>query len=323
LVALKNASLKDISKIGGKAANFAEILNAFKREKLTAPVPENYFAIPFYYYDAHLKNNGLHTYIDSVINDNRFKKDIEFRKLMLDNIRDTIKDAPLDPNLLAEVMSKITVDKRFTSYRFRSSTNAEDLEGFNGAGLYNSYSGKLDHEKKTPSRAIKKVWASLWNFRAFEERNYFKIDHKSTAMGILVHRSFPDEDANGVAITKNIFNRNRAFVINVQFKEISVVNAESGVIHDQVIVYPFAFDDKKYTLEYTNFSNALPEMNGNVMTDNELYQLADYLTIINTYFYSRVYNCNCDYKEFALDIEFKVDSSVGNRILYIKQARPY
>ncbi len=323
IIQLENASIKDVNKIGGKAANFAEILKAFKREGKTAPVPENYFAIPFYYYNEHLIKNGIDTYIESVLNEPKFKTDINYRKTMLDKIRDSIKDVPLDATLLANVLTNMKKDNRFTSYRFRSSTNAEDLENFNGAGLYSSYSGKLDNDKKTPSRAIKKVWASLWNFSAYEERDYFKIDHSSTAMGILVHRSFPDEDANGVVITKNIFNRNHAFVVNVQFKEISVVDAEPGVIHDQIIMYTFSSNNKKYTLEYNTFSNVITDTSGHVMTDEELYELGDYLSIINIYFYNRVYNCKCEYADFALDIEFKVDSSIENRKIYIKQARPY
>ena len=323
IINLENSSIKDVNKIGGKAANFAEILNAFKHEGKTAPVPENYFAIPFYYYNKHIKSHGIDTFIENTINLPEFKANTTFRKTMLTKIRDTIKDAPLDEVLLAKVLSQMTADNRFTSYRFRSSTNAEDLKNFNGAGLYSSSSGKLNHDRKTPQRAIKKVWASLWNFRAFEERDYFKINHLSTAMGILVHRSFPDEDANGVVITKNIFNRNHAFVVNVQFKEISVVDADPGVIHDQVIIYTFSSNNNKYTLEYNTFSNVITDTSEHVMTDEELYKLADYLSIINIYFFNRVYDCKCDYIDFGLDVEFKVDSSIENRKIYIKQARPY
>lgn len=323
LFQLENASVVDVNKIGGKAANFAEILKAFKRENKIAPVPENHFSIPFYYYNEHLKKHGIDTYIETILNQSEFKTNSAFRKAMLNKIRDSIIDSPLDEELLANVLNKMTSDDRFTSYRFRSSTNAEDLEGFNGAGLYSSYSGKLNHETKTPSRAIKRVWASLWNFSAFEERDYFKINHLSTAMGILVHRSFPDEDANGVVITKNIFNRNHAFVVNAQFKEVSVVDATPGIIHDQVIIYTFSSNNKRYTLEYNTFSNVVTDTSDHVMSDEELYELGDYLSIINIYFYSRVYDCKCDYADFGLDIEFKVDSSLENRKIYIKQARPY
>jgi hypothetical protein len=57
------------------------------------------------------------------------------------------------------------------------------------------------------------------------------------------------------------------------------------------------------------------------MTDEELFELADYLSIINIYFYSRVYDCN--HNDFGLDIKFKVDSSIDYRRIYMKQARPY
>ncbi|WP_298782583.1 PEP/pyruvate-binding domain-containing protein [uncultured Polaribacter sp.] len=320
---LENASINDVNKIGGKAANFAEILKAFKNENKSAPVPENYFAIPFYYYNEHLIKNGIDTYIETTLDLPQFKTSSVFRKTILNKIRDSIINSPLDEALLTNILNKITTDNRFTSYRFRSSTNAEDLDGFNGAGLYSSYSGKLNNDKKTPSEAIKKVWASLWNFPAYEERDYFKINHLSAAMGILVHRSFPDEDANGVVITKNIFNRNHGFVVNVQFKEISVVDPDPGVIHDQVIIYTFSSNNNRYTLEYNTFSNVVTDTSEHVLSDEELYQLGDYLSIINVYFYSKVYDCSCDYKNFGLDIEFKVDSTIDYRKIYIKQARPY
>ena len=49
-------------------------------------------------------------------------------------------------------------------------------------------------------------------------------------MAILVHRSFPDEEANGVAITGNIYlPLLTAYTINVQIKDISVVLTSSGI----------------------------------------------------------------------------------------------
>ena len=84
-----------------------------------------------------------------------------------------------------------------TPMRCRSSTNNEDLPGFNGAGLYDSYTHRPDegHIAKT----IKQVWASLWTYRAFEERDFYRVDHLQTAMGVLVHPNYDDELANGVA----------------------------------------------------------------------------------------------------------------------------
>ena len=51
------------------------------------------------------------------------------------------------------------------------------------------------------SRALKKVYASLWNDRAFEEREYWGIDHKLAFMGVAVEPSFVLEKLDAVAVT--------------------------------------------------------------------------------------------------------------------------
>jgi hypothetical protein len=319
LVDLGEMNYFSVKTIGGKAANFAELVNLN-----TIPVPENSFAIPFYYYNQHMKSNGIDTVITNLLNNEEFNANIEFRHEKLDELREMIKNAPLDLELLSLVKEKINYFDDFHSFRFRSSTNAEDLEAFSGAGLYDSYTAKKNHENKTVEKAIKKVWASLWNNRAFEEREYFNIENSSIAMGVLVHRSFPDEDANGVIITKNIYNVNHAYTINVQYKEYSIVYPEPGIIHDQILTYTINLGGDDYTIEYLSHSN-VPELNGQtVLTDEELFEIADYCTTIKKHYFNNIpNNCNCTYDDFAVDIEFKVDSQLSERKIYIKQVRPY
>ena len=48
----------------------------------------------------------------------------------------------------------------------RSSSNSEDLPNFSGAGLYSSVANVRDETKLI--EAVKKVWASLWKFEAYE-----------------------------------------------------------------------------------------------------------------------------------------------------------
>jgi len=322
LIDLNTVGYSNVNLIGGKAANFAELLK-LKNPKI--PTPENPFAIPFYYYDQHIKNNHIQSFIEELLADDTFKNDQEYRKQKLEELRNKIIEAPIDPALVEMVKNRIGNFSDFEAYRFRSSTNAEDLEYFSGAGLYDSYSAKKDHETKTIENAIKKVWASLWNFRAFEEREYYKIDHLSTAMGILVHRSFPNEDANGVVITKNLYNVNPGFIVNVQFKEYSIVFPEPGVLHDQLILYTYSLDQSRnFTIEYLSHSN-IEEFEGQtVLTDDELYELGAYCLQIKEYFFTRVpHSCNCLFDNFGLDIEFKIDSPNGKRKLYIKQVRLY
>ncbi|MBI9034549.1 MAG: hypothetical protein JEZ03_08785 [Bacteroidales bacterium] len=319
LVDLQNADIKSVKTIGGKAANFAELVNLG-----TIPVPENHFAIPFYYYQQHMQECGAEAQMDKLLKKDRFYTYKNYRKKKLKEIRDRIKNAPLDPVLLEMVLKKINYFNDFSSYRFRSSTNAEDIEDFSGAGLYDSYSARKNHKKKTVEAAIKKVWASLWKLRAFDEREYYKIDQRSIAMGILVHRSFPNEDANGVVVAKNLYNVNHAYTINAQYKEHSIVKPEAGIIHDQILTYTINFNKQKYTIEYLTQSNVAELKGQPVLSDDELYLLADYSTIIKKHYYGKLPNkCNCKYEDFAVDIEFKVDSELEDRKIYIKQVRIY
>jgi len=324
LVNLHEADYTSLDVVGGKASNFAEMLNV-SIDGYPIPTPEDAFAIPFYYYDKHLKDSGLDLVINQMLVNEDFINSPAIRKVMLEDLQDQIKAHPLDPALLDLVKNRINDFQDFYSYRFRSSTNAEDLESFSGAGLYSSYSAKRDHPTKTIDRAIKKVWASLWNWRAFEERNYYNIVHTSCAMGILVHRSFPNEDANGVLITKNLYNSNPGFIVNVQYKDFSIVFPEPGILNDQLILFTWSvIPGQDFMIEYLTFSN-IPALNGaTVMTDAELMELGTYAKALKKHFYENVpHDCNCTEQDFGLDIEFKVDSTESERKIYIKQARYY
>ncbi len=307
--------------VGAKAANFAELSKIYMGAE-PLPVPENAFAIPFYYYKKHMENNKIDLYLDSLLNDSLVYQDYQYRITSLEKLRKKITDAPLDPAFVSEVENKIISKGTWRKMRFRSSTNAEDVKGFNGAGLYDSYTGDLDDPEKSVGKAIKKVFSSLWTVRGFDEREFFRIDQRSVAMGILVHRSFPDEKVNGVAITGNIYKPEiMAFTVNAQIGEISVVQPPPGTISDQFLFYLFsanAFNNP--VIEYistSNMNNGAP-----VMTEAEIVQLARWLEKIKSHFYYNVFNSSPgSYPLFSMDVEFKFDGE--DRKLYIKQARPY
>jgi hypothetical protein len=135
--------------------------------------------------------------------------------------------------------------------RFRSSSNVEDIEGFNGAGLYESHTGFIypekqptEDQKKDLAYAIKKAWASYWGVEAFDERKREKIDHLSGQMALLVHPRFEDEmeKSNGVItftmypLDQNFpsssrqkpqhFNALALMEINAQVGSLSITNPE-------------------------------------------------------------------------------------------------
>jgi phosphoenolpyruvate synthase/pyruvate phosphate dikinase len=68
-----------------------------------------------------------------------------------------------------------------------------------GAGLYSSLSvSKIEDIELT----LKTIYASIFSHKAFEEREFYKIDHSKVAMAVLVQPFLSDTViSKGVAMT--------------------------------------------------------------------------------------------------------------------------
>jgi pyruvate,water dikinase len=311
---------------GSKACNLAE-LQKLSKKNAQIQVPEHAFGITFFYYNRHIKANHVSDMINVLLAERALAKNDSLLSVKLKEIRKAITLAPLDSALLNTV--KRFCEKHFGSkkVRFRSSSNCEDGNGFNGAGLYTSETGTLKDSVKSYERAIKKVWASLWSVRAFKEREYFNMDHSQVLMGILVHQAFDNEIANGVAVTKNLYrNYEAGFIINLQKGENEVVSPKEGVISEQVISYMnsgFAFYDASRSADWLSYSSL--NTGGSLLSIEELYQLTRQLETIKRHFYELYHKWpKTEYRDFAMDVEFKlVETDDKKRKFIIKQARPY
>ncbi len=314
LVDVRDFDRKTANYCGYKAENFG-ILYEMSLE-YDFSVPESAFGIPFYFYQQHAELSGAQSLINKIYFTEKNKEQL------LKEIQNTILSAPIHPELLKAVEEKIISLGDFKRMRFRSSTNAEDMKGFSGAGLYDSKTGELGNPKKSIELAIKTVWASLWNVQAYRERSYFNLKQEECAMGVLVHRSFPNEEVNGVAITTNIYRPNNlGFVVNAQLGEASVVQPDPSITCDQIVCYPSenaGFYSENPTIEIITTSS----LNNNelVMSKEEFIHLANMLEVIKKQFYYRDFTSKT-YVEYGLDIEFKLDAKT--RKLYIKQVRPF
>lgn len=325
--------LQSVRMVGGKASNFAVLQRLAVASKGKWRVPEGGFAIPFYWYWQHFEASGARSLAQSLLAQPATLADARLLRERLQEIQAAMTAHPVSPDLLHLVEAQVRATSPTLRMRFRSSTNAEDIEGFNGAGLYDSKTGIVGDTTRPIAEAIREVWASLWNFRAFQEREYYRIDHMRCAMGLLVHRSFPDEEANGVAITKNLYRPDYfGFVVNVQAGEVSVVSPPPGVECDQLICYSDSdldFYKKKRIVEYLTYSNLT--QGKPVLTEDEVVLLTEQLAEIKRYYYQLrqgLYAPSGDgeeamnaYNRFGLDLEFKLDGP--GRVLYIKQVRPY
>ena len=319
LIKAKDFNRKTANYCGYKAENFGILYQLAK--KMDFSVPEAAFGIPFYYYQQHAEKSEVIGLITQLENHSNPKE-------LLSTIREKIKSTPVDSTLILNIENQLEGMSSFNRFRFRSSTNAEDMKGFSGAGLYSSKTALTGSnivekdEGKTIENALRKVWASLWKDSAYDERAYFNIQQEDVMMGILVHRSFPDEEVNGVAISKNIYRENNlGFVVNAQLGDSSVVQPNPAITCDQFICYPTqesGFYTQNQTIEIITTSS-LNDFNL-VMTSDEIYRLANVIQGIKKYFYYRDFT-SATFNEYALDFEFKLEKD--SRELYIKQVRPF
>lgn len=159
-------------------------------------------------------------------------------------LKQMIRDLPIAPDTLdqiaAALRSQFDEFARSQGLRFRSSSSVEDIDGFNGAGLYSSNTGFIDptvlsdpdDHDRTVERALKRTWSSYWNVEAVEERRYENVDHRSGGMAVLVHARFDDEleVSNGVATFTILPERDAdeaVMRLNVQSGDTSVTNPDN------------------------------------------------------------------------------------------------
>ncbi len=319
---LENLSLdaaldKAIPAFGGKASHYGGLVHVGE----DVPVPKA-FSIPVFWYRQFMTDNGFDAEVTAMLADSQFRGDPATRDARLAKLRDDMKAAPLSGAFETLVLNKLAADYPGIRMRFRSSTNAEDLEGFTGAGLYTSKSGQPGDPLAPVVDAIRQVWASVWFFRAYEEREFRGIDHAAVGMALLVHNSFPDEEANGVALTANIFDRQciePGFYVNVQVGESSVVKPPAGVTTDQ-FVYHFEYPGQP-TVFFSHSS--LRPAGEPVLTRAQTFALGKGLDAVHRYFFEVYGGSSCD-DFYAMDVEFKFDGEPGEEpALFIKQARPH
>lgn len=347
----EDLSAADVDKVGSKAANAAELAKALNTPERT--VVRTGFGIPFYFYQQFIDGNpAIKSAIEGILRDPLMKRvaKVSYREEKLKKLQDMMvaETAVVDQKLvdrLIELFDTKTVNGIPRKMKLRSSTNSEDLPNFNGAGLYDSYSYKPAKDGKEKKRekkeaalreTLRKVWASVWNLRAYEERAYFRIPHGEVKMAIQVNPSFGDEMVSGVVVSKNVakdpsITAPGVYVEAQRGDKFSVMNPDSGVKPEKILIL---FNDRdplntaQYEVKYLQSSNIADDNETildhdnpkKVMTEAQAKDLALQVMRAHAHF-KPIYGANHD--GFALDLEFKVDEEDGPAAVYLKQARPY
>lgn len=314
---LRDAIKTAVLAFGGKSAHYSILIR-------TANVPvRKAFAIPAFYYVQFMEQNGFFAQLDRLQADPEFRSKQSVRDARLAELRAAMGKAPIDMAFQTLLKNKMNADYPGQDLRFRSSTNSEDLDGFPCAGCYESHTGEAADWDDVLD-AIRDTWASAFLFRTYEERSYYSVDHKSVVMPLLVHPNFPEEEANGVALTANPYDPTGlqpGLYVNVQAGgDAEVVHPPPGVTSDEFI---YQFDQPGQPIIYLSRSN-LVEPGKTVLTTAQIFSLGTALSAIHERF-SPAYGPKAGNKGwYAMDVEFKFDDEGAGQVpkLYVKQARP-
>ena len=298
--------------VGAKAAQLAELGRISPR----VPLPRA-FAIPFWAYLQHLARSGADAGVLALSTDPTLLRDADARARALAALRQRITDTPVDPSLLRAVRARWQTVCPGAALRLRSSTNAEDLPGFNGAGLYRSTRVAADGDDAALADALRAVWASTWNTQAHEERDFFRMDSSRVAMAVLAQESIDDDVVNGVAVTANPFNEGRpAVFLNAQVARDAggaITSARADAVPEQVLWYTYAGDG-----EFERVSRSSLTRGGDVLTEADLRAVVPHLRAIDAHFVPSL--SFEDRAGRAMDVEFILAGPT--RRVVIVQARP-
>jgi hypothetical protein len=219
---------------GGKSANLGELMNAH----LPGMQVPNGFSVPFCYYDQFLKANKLDDAIYALLNDQKFVHDPAYRRERLMELRQRIEQGTFDEKLRAQIVRRAHQEFANRGLFVRSSSNSEDLPNFSGAGLYTTVPNVKGDQQLID--AIKTVWASLWNFEAYEARERMAVDHSKIFMAVLIQEGINSE-SSGVMITTDPFNNENKGAIYISAKRgLGIKVVEGKKVAEQIIYQPRA-----------------------------------------------------------------------------------
>jgi rifampicin phosphotransferase len=219
---------------GAKSANLGELIRA----RLPGVIVPSGFTVPFFYYDQFLKENQLDNAIGEMLGDQKFVHDPAYRRTYLAKMRGRFQIGTVNQDLRANVLRRAHADFPGKGVFARSSTNSEDLPNFSGAGLYTSVPNARTDDQLID--AIKTVWASVWNFEAYEARERAGVPHTEIFMAVLIQEGINSE-SSGVMITANPYDREDKNAIYISAKRgLGIKVVEGQKIAEQVVYRPRA-----------------------------------------------------------------------------------
>ena len=320
----EDLTIEDVSSVGGKNASLGEMIRNLKNKGVSVP---GGFAVTAYAYKYTLEREGVDQKIRDILHD-LDTRDVRNLAERGEKIRSLIKNTQL-PNEVSDEIRKYyrEMEQRYgenADVAVRSSATAEDLPDASFAGQQETYLHVQGEDELLEK--VRECFASLFTNRAISYREDKGFDHFSVYLSVGIQKMVRSDLASSGVM----------FSIDTEsgFKDAVYITGAYGLGENVVqgTVNPDQFYVFKPTLKL-GFKPILEKKLGSkdqrmiygetgtrqepvsredqnryVISDDEILQLAQWATIIETYY------------EKPMDIEWAKDGKTGE--LFIVQARP-
>ncbi|MBN6102395.1 pyruvate, phosphate dikinase [Xanthomonas sp. CFBP 8703] len=221
---------RDSGHCGVKAANLGTLKAALPP---AARVPDG-FCIPFSHYQAAMQRLQIPQRLQDLQRRPGFATDANVRREALAMLRAEIADAAPDPAFVRALDERWRDQLHGDAVFVRSSSNSEDLPGFSGAGLYTTVPNVTRADAL--AKAVQTVWASVYNFEAYEARTAAGLRQDAVAMAVLVQRAAPS-DSSGVMITRDPFDAAHRHITYISAKRGLGIRVVEGKRQAEQVMY--------------------------------------------------------------------------------------
>ena len=324
VVPFESLKMTDIAVVGGKNASIGEMISSMTRLGIKVP---GGFATTATAYRALLAQDGLDTRIGTLLANLDVDNVVRLAEVG-STIRNWILKAPLHPHFEKAVLEGYRAFGPNTEVAVRSSATAEDLPEASFAGQQETFLNVCGEQEVI--KAMRKVFASLFNDRAIAYRVHQNFDHTQVALSVGIQKMVrSDLGASGVIFTLDTDSGFRDVVFITASWGLGETVVQGAVNPDEFYLYkPNVRANRPAVLRRNLGSKAIKMVYGKSgnservrtvdvletdrnrfsLDESDLIQLAKQALIIEEH-YGR-----------PMDIEWGKDGDTGE--LYILQARP-
>src|SRR6056300_467217 len=329
VIPFENLRNTDVGSVGGKNASLGEMISQLTQKEIRVPTG---FATTAFAFQEFLKHDDLGNQITKEL-DGLDINDVQKLAASGKKIRNWIMETPfpekLDSSIEEEYSNLTQRSSEGMTFAVRSSATAEDLPDASFAGQQESFLNiqGIENIKK----AIKEVFASLYNDRAISYRVHKGFIHADVAISAGVQQMVrSDQGCSGVMFTIDTESGFRDVVFITASYGLGETVVQGAVNPDEFYVHKpllrqgkpaivrksigskkikmIFSDDTKAGLSTKTIDVAEPDANQYCISDEDILELARYADTIESH-----YQC-------PMDIEWGKNGLDGK--MYILQARP-